>query len=43
VIGLGGLLVGVVLMIWWNLTNPAFFRLRPEVADPAVLDEPVKS
>jgi amino acid transporter len=40
VIGLGGLLVGVLLMIWWNVKHPDFFRRRVEVADPALLDEP---
>lgn len=40
VIGIGALLVGVVAMLiaWRKL--PAFFRRRPEVADPAVLVEP---
>jgi amino acid transporter len=40
VIGLGGLLIGVVLMIWWQLKNPAFFRQPTELADPSLLDEP---
>jgi hypothetical protein len=39
VIGLGGLLVGVILMILWNLRRPEFFRLKPEVADPALLED----
>jgi hypothetical protein len=37
VIGLGGLLLGVLLMIWWNVVAPAFFERKPEVADPALL------
>jgi amino acid transporter len=37
VIGLGFLLLGVVLMIWWRLTHPDFFKRRPEVVDPAVI------
>jgi amino acid transporter len=36
VIGLGFLLMGVVLMFWWNVAHPAFFRRRTEVAaEPA--------
>jgi amino acid transporter len=36
VIGLGFLLLGVVLMLLWNVRHPAFFRRRPEVAaEPA--------
>jgi amino acid transporter len=38
VIGIGGLLIGVILMIWWNVTHPNYFRRKPEVADPALLD-----
>jgi amino acid transporter len=38
VIGLGSLLIGVVLMIWWNGIRPDFFRRKREVADPALLD-----
>ena len=38
VIGLGFLVLGAVLMVIWSLQNPAFFRRKPEVADPALLD-----
>jgi amino acid transporter len=37
VIGLGGLLLGVVFMIIWNVVAPAFFKRKPEVADPKLL------
>ena len=37
-IGLGFLLMGVVLMFLWYLRHPEFFRRRPEVADPRVLE-----
>jgi amino acid transporter len=37
VIGLGFLLLGVVLMLWWRFSGHIeFFRRRPEVVDPAV-------
>jgi amino acid transporter len=38
VIGAGGLLLGLILMIWWNARHPSFFRRRLEVADPSVLE-----
>jgi amino acid transporter len=38
VIGIGSLLFGVVLMVIWNAMHGEFFRRRPEVADPALLD-----
>jgi amino acid transporter len=38
VIGVGALVLGVVLMIAWNLKEPEFFRRKPEVADPALLE-----
>jgi amino acid transporter len=37
VIGLGGLLLGVLLMIWWNVVRPAFFKRKAEIADPRLL------
>jgi amino acid transporter len=37
VIGLGGLLLGVVLMLWWNGVSPTFFKRKPELADPRLL------
>ena len=37
-IGVGFLLLGVVLMLLWRVQNPEFFRRKPEVADPALLD-----
>ena len=36
IFGAGGMLIGVVLMLWMRLVLPAFFRRRTEVADPAV-------
>jgi hypothetical protein len=38
VIGVGFLVLGVVPMLLWRVQNPEFFRRRPEVADPALLD-----
>ena len=37
IFGAGGLLVGVVLMLWARLALPVFFKRRPEVADPAAI------
>jgi amino acid transporter len=37
VIGLGGLLLGVIFMFWWNGVRPSFFKRKPEVADPRLL------
>ncbi len=37
IIGVGFLLMGVVLMLWWRFTaGREFFRRRPEVVDPAI-------
>ena len=41
VIGLGFLLLGVVLMLFWRMHDARFFRRKPEVADPALLDRSV--
>jgi amino acid transporter len=38
IIGIGGLLLGVVLMFWAMGAHRAFFRRRPEVADPRALE-----
>ena len=35
ILGAGGMLIGVVLMLWMRVILPAFFRRTPEVADPA--------
>ena len=37
VIGLGGLLLGVVLMYLPGIGTPAFFKRKPEIADPALV------
>ena len=36
IFGAGGMLIGVVLMLWMRVILPAFFRRTSEVADPAV-------
>jgi amino acid transporter len=38
VIGFGFLVMGVVLMLYWRVAHPVFFRRRPQVADPHLLD-----
>jgi amino acid transporter len=38
VVGIGALLVGVILMVLWNIKAPEFFRRKTEKADPALLD-----
>ncbi len=38
VIGIGALLFGALLMLIWRHGNPEFFRRKPEVADPALLE-----
>jgi len=37
-IGVGLILVGIVFMIWANIAYPKFFRRKPEVADPGILE-----
>jgi amino acid transporter len=37
VIGVGFLLLGVVLMLFWAAHERDFFRRKPEIADPAVI------
>ena len=37
-IGVGLILLGVVVMIWANFVYPKFFKRRPEVADPGILE-----
>jgi amino acid transporter len=39
-IGIGGLLLGVVLMIWAWIVYPRFFKRKWEVARPTALEEP---
>jgi hypothetical protein len=43
VIGLGGLLLGLVFMAWWNGISPSFFKRKPEVADPRLLTGEMKA
>jgi amino acid transporter len=37
-IGVGGLLLGVPLMLWANAASPRFFKRKPEVAAPGILE-----
>jgi amino acid transporter len=37
IIGIGSMLLGVVLMLWWSSGHREFFRRKPEVVDPAIL------
>jgi amino acid transporter len=37
VIGIGAMLLGVVLMLWWSVGHRDFFRRKPEVVSPHVL------
>jgi hypothetical protein len=41
VIGIGFLVMGVALMLYWRFSGPGrdFFRRKPEVVDPAILAE----
>jgi amino acid transporter len=38
VIGLGFLIIGAVLMVVWQFDHPQFFKRRPEVADPSLIE-----
>ena len=40
VIGVGFILLGAILMVIWAIMSPEFFRRRPEVADPSILEAP---
>jgi amino acid transporter len=37
VIGIGSMVLGVLLMLWWNAGHRQFFRRRPEVVSPEIL------
>jgi amino acid transporter len=37
-IGVGGLLIGAVLLVWANFAYRPFFRRKPEVVDPGILE-----
>ncbi len=37
-IGVGLILVGIVFMLWANFAYPKFFKRKPEVADPGILE-----
>jgi amino acid transporter len=37
VIGIGSMLLGVLLMLWWSAGHKDFFRRKPEVVSPAIL------
>ena len=37
-IGVGLIVVGVVFMVWANFAYPKFFKRKPEVADPGILE-----
>jgi amino acid transporter len=41
-IGVGGILVGVVLLVFANFVYPKFFKRKWETADPGVLEGTVK-
>jgi amino acid transporter len=41
-IGVGGILVGVVLLVFANLVYPKFFKRKWETADPGILEGTVK-
>ena len=37
-LGVGLILLGVVVMVFANVAYPKFFKRKPEVADPGILD-----
>jgi amino acid transporter len=37
-IGVGLMLMGVIVMVFANIAYPAFFKRKPEVADPGILE-----
>ncbi len=37
-VGVGLILLGVVVMIWANIVYPRFFRRKPEIAEPGILE-----
>jgi hypothetical protein len=37
-IGVGLIVVGLLFMIWANIAYPRFFKRKPEVADPGILE-----
>ena len=41
-IGVGGLLIGVVLLVFANIAYPKFFKRKWETADPGILEGTVK-
>jgi len=41
-IGVGGLLVGVVILVFANIAYPKFFKRKWETADPGILEGKVK-
>ena len=41
-IGVGGLLIGVVVMVFANIAYPKFFKRKWETAEPGVLEGTVK-
>ncbi len=42
VIGVGGLLIGLVLLVWARFAYRGFFRRRPETAEPGILEGTVQ-
>jgi amino acid transporter len=38
VVGIGALILGVILMIVWNVMRPEFFKTKLETADPKLLE-----